>query len=447
MIQEKVAKIVTLSLPGPKSQKLLARRQQYVARGVSTGTSVFIAEAKDALIKDVDGNVFIDFAAGIGIQNAGHCDPEVIKAIQEQAEKYIHPCFHIMMYEPYVALGEVLAGLTPGKFPKKIMLANSGAEAVENAIKISRRYTGKTGVVTLECAFHGRTYMAMTITSKVKPYKYKFGPFCPDTYKIPTPYCYRCQFGSNYPECGLACAERFRTLLKSELAADNIATLIAEPVQGEGGFIVMPEGYLPAIQSICKEYGIVFVIDEVQSGFARTGKMFASEYYHIEPDLVTVSKSLAAGVPLSGVIGKAEIMDAPDLGEIGGTYGGSPLGCVAALEVIKKIQREKLSEKANQIGTILKSRLERLKDQHETVGDVRGLGAMCGIEFVKERGSKTPNPEIVKQIVAYSYNKGVIFMNAGIFGNVIRFLPPLVMTEEQLQYGMDVLEEAVHQCS
>jgi len=443
MITEQTAKIVTQQVPGPKSKELLEKRQKYVAKGIGSSTEVFVEEAQGALIKDIDGNVFLDFAAGIGVQNVGHCDKEVVEAIQKQSEKYIHPCFHVAMYEPYVALAEKLAQLTPGEAEKKVMLANSGAEAVENAIKISRKYTKKTGVISLECAFHGRTYMAMTLTSKVKPYKNGFGPFSPDTYKIPSPYCYRCPMGSSYPECGIACAEKLRTLLKGELSADMIAAVIAEPIQGEGGFIVPPKEYLPTLQSICNENGIVFIVDEVQAGFARTGKMFASEHFNIQPDLMTLSKSIAAGVPLSAVVGKAEIMDAPGPGEIGGTYGGSPLACVASLKVMEKIDQENLAEQALKIGQIIKSRLGQMQEKYPVIGDIRGLGAMVAVEFVKDPASKEPYPEIVKKIIADCYQKGFIMISAGIFSNLIRFLPPLVMTEKQVHDGMDALEEAL----
>ncbi len=446
MIQEQNARIVTAEMPGPKSRELGSRRERFVARGVSNSTGIFVAEAGGALVKDVDGNVFVDFAAGIGVQNVGHCDPDVVNAIKRQVEKYIHPCFHVEMYEPYVALAEELTRITPGDFPKKAMFANSGAEAVENSIKIARRHTGKTGVLALESAFHGRTYMAMTLTGKVKPYKNRFGPFCPEVFKVPSAYCYRCPLGSSYPGCGLACAEKLRTLLKSELPADHVAVLIAEPIQGEGGFIVPPPEFLPALQAICRENGIVLVVDEVQTGFARTGKLFAAEHFGLEPDLMTLSKSIAAGVPISAVVGKAAIMDAPNPGEIGGTFGGSPLGCAAGLEVINVIRAKDLAGKAARIGTVIQTRLQRLKDKYEAVGDFRGLGAMYGIELVKDRRSKEPAPELVKQIIHHAYQKGVIFISAGIFSNVIRFLPPLVITEEQLNFGLDRLEEAVDQC-
>ena len=443
MITESNAKIITAELPGPKSKELLEKRKKYVPRGISYSTEIFVEEAKGALIKDVDGNVFVDFAAGIGVQNVGHCDDTVVEAIKEQSEKYIHPSFNVAMYEPYIALAERLVELTPGDYEKKAMFANSGAEAVENAIKIARKYTGKTGIVSLDFAFHGRTYMAMTLTSKVKPYKDGFAPYNSDTYKIPTPYCYRCPMGCSYPECGIACAERFRTMLKSDLSSEMIAALIVEPVQGEGGFIVPPKEYMQKLQEICNENDIVFIVDEIQAGFARTGKLFASENYDIEPDLITLSKAIAAGVPLSAVVGKSEILDAPIVGAIGGTYSGNPVACAAALKVIDKIEKDRLTERAVEVGTYIMERLKKMKEKYSAIGDVRGVGAMVAVELVKDRTSKEPDKELTSKIINLCYNKGVIFINAGIFGNVIRFLPPLVMTKEQLEYGIDTLEEAI----
>ncbi len=444
MIEEKLPHIVTGTIPGPKSQALLEKKNKCVAKGVSVGLQACIEEAKGALLKDIDGNVYLDFAAAIGVQNVGHCDDAVVAAITEQAQKMIHPCFHVAMYEPYIALAERLCALVPITGDKRAMLANSGAEAVENAIKIARKYTKKTGIVSLECAFHGRTYMAMSITSKVKPYKNGFGPFSADTYKIPTPYYYRNGYGyNNEVEFALACAEKFATLLKGEWSKDTISAVIAEPLQGEGGFIAPPKEYYQALQKICRENDILLIIDEVQAGFARTGKFFACEYYGIAPDLMVMSKSIAAGVPLSAVVGRAEIMDATNPGEIGGTYGGSPLGCAAALAVIDKIEQDDLCTKATEIGGILMRRLRAMKAKYPAIGDVRGMGAMVGIEFVKDPVTKETDADLVKRIIAYAQKKGVIFLSAGIFSNVLRFLPPLVMTPEQVKFGMDVLDEAI----
>lgn len=444
MIKEKTAKIITESIPGPKSLELLENRNKFVARGISQSTEVFVEESKGALLKDVDGNVFIDFAAGIGVQNIGHCDDEVVNAIKAQAEKLIHPSFNVCMYESYVDLAKKLTEKTPGTYAKKMIFVNSGAEAVENAVKIARKYTGKSIVLSLENAFHGRTYMAMTLTSKVKPYKSGFAPFNTDTYKIPAGNCYRCSFGDKkYPECGLACAKKVDTLLNGELSPDMVAALIVEPVQGEGGFIVPPKEYLQELQRICNENNIVFIVDEIQAGFARTGALFASENFDIEPDIITLSKSIAAGLPLSAVVGKEEIMEAPVPGSIGGTYSGNPVACAAGLKVLEKIEKDNLCDRANEIGSTIIKRLNALKEKCPYIGDVRGIGAMVGVEFVKDKETKEPYKEIIGQICSYCLKKGVIFIGAGIFSNVIRFLPPLVMTDEQLDYGISVLEEAI----
>ena len=442
MILEKNATIVT-SIPGPKSKELLEKRLKYVARGVSYSTEVFVDEAKGALIKDIDGNVFVDFASGIGVQNVGHCDDDVVEAIKAQVEKNIHSSFNVAMYEQYVDLAEKLVSATPGDYAKKALFINSGAEAVENAIKIARKYTGKPMILSLENAFHGRTYMAMTLTSKVRPYKYGFAPYNSDTHKIPSPYCYRCPYGKQNPGCNLECAQKLRDLLKGELSADMIAALIVEPIQGEGGFIVPPKGYLQELQKICNENGILFIVDEIQAGFGRTGSLFASEQFEVEPDMITMSKSLAAGMPLSAVIGREEIMENPIVGSIGGTFSGNPVSCAAGLKVLEKIEKDNLSEKANAIGEKIKSRLSEMQKKYPVIGDIRGLGAMCAVEFIKDPETKEPNKEIIGKITKESLQQGVIFLSAGIYGNVLRFLPPLVMTDEQLEYGLDALEKAI----
>ncbi|AND86065.1 4-aminobutyrate--2-oxoglutarate transaminase [Clostridium tyrobutyricum] len=442
MIKENSAKIVT-EIPGPKSKELISKRQKYVAKGVGCSAPIFVDEAKGALIKDIDGNVFVDFAGAIGVQNIGHRDDGVVEAVKAQLDKYIHPSFHVNMYEPYINLAEKLVEVTPGDYAKKAMFANSGAEAVENAIKIARAYTKKAGVISLQGSFHGRTNMTMSITSKYKPYKNGFGPFSTETYKTDAAYCYRCPLGCKYPECGIACAEKLRTMLKTVISSDMIACLIAEPVQGEGGFVVPPKEYFKILQEICNENGIVFIIDEVQAGFARTGKLFAHEHFDVEADIVTMSKSIANGIPLSAVVGKAEIMDAACVGGIGGTYGGSPLGCVAALKVIEKIKNDKLCDKSRKMGEYIIKRLNAMKEKYDVIGDVRGLGSMIGLEFVKDRVTKEPYGELVKQITEYCFKHGVIFLNAGLFGNVVRFLPPLVITKEQLDYGLNVLDKAI----
>lgn len=436
-----MAKIVT-EVPGPKSQELMKLRQKYVSRGPGNVTPIFIEKAKGAVITDVDGNEYIDFAGGIGVINVGHCPDEVVSAVKEQVEKYIHPCFHVNMYEPYIKLAQKLAEITPGDFAKKSMFANSGAEAVENAVKIARKYTKRMGIVSLECAFHGRTLMTMSLTSKVKPYKFGFGPYAPETYKIPSAYCYRCAFNSTYPECGMHCVEHLDRFFTTEYPAEDIAAIIVEPVQGEGGFIVPPKEFIQGVKKVCEEHGILYISDEVQAGFGRTGKMFAIEHFDVEPDLITMSKSLAAGMPLSAVTGKAEIMDAPNPGEIGGTFGGNPLSCVAALEVINKIEKDNLLERSRQIGERMVGRLKEMQEKYPAIGDIRALGAMVGIELVKDPKTKEPDKELTGKLVKACYENGLIALSAGVFGNVLRFLTPLVITDDQLEEGLDILEKA-----
>ena len=347
------------------------------------------------------------------------------------------------MYEPYLDLADKLISVSPGRFDKKAMFVNSGAEAVENAVKIARSYTRRTGIISFECAFHGRTLMTMTLTSKVKPYKFGLGPYAPEVYKIPSAYCYRCYYRSSYPGCGMHCLEQFDRMFAAEVAPENVAAVIIEPIQGEGGFIVPPKEFLPGIQEICRKHGIVFIADEVQTGFARTGKMFASEHWGLEPDLVTVAKSIASGMPISGVVGRAEIMDAPDPGHIGGTYGGNPVSCAAALATIDYIEKEKLAERSVSIGAKVRGRLEAMQEKYPVIGEVRGLGAMNAIELVKDRQTKEPAKEAAAAVTKYCVDNGVIVIGAGIFSNVVRLLMPLAITDEQLERGLDVLEQAV----
>lgn len=429
-------------IPGPKSKALLALKEKYISRGPANTAPVFAEEARGALIRDIDGNIFIDFASGIGVVNVGHSPPEVVEAIKVQAGKFLHTCFNVVMYEPYIRLAEKLAQITPGDFPKKTILINSGAEAVENAVKLSRKYTGRTGIVSLECAFHGRTLLAMTLTSKVKPYKFGFGPFAPDVYKIPSAYCYRCYYRSTYPGCGMACVEGLERFFIAEYPAENVAAVLIEPVQGEGGFIVQPPEFMWGIKEICQRNGIVYIADEVQTGFARTGKFFAVEHSGVIPDLITMSKSLAAGLPLSAVTGRAEILDAPTPGEVGGTFGGNPVSCAAALQAIRLTEERDLPQRAAVIGGRLIARLMEMQEKHPLIGDVRGLGAMVAIELVKDRESKEPAKEAAGQIVSHCWKNGLLVLSAGIYSNVIRFLCPLVITDEQLEMGLAILEDA-----
>ncbi|MEG6584822.1 4-aminobutyrate--2-oxoglutarate transaminase [Dendrosporobacter sp. 1207_IL3150] len=426
-----------------RTEKLIERKNKAVASGIANSTGVFVEKASGAVITDVEGREYLDFYAGVGVLNVGHCPEPVVKAIQKQSEKLLHSFFAIAMYEPYVELAEKMNSIVPGPSLKKTMFANSGAEAVENAVKIARHATKRTGIISFECAFHGRTFMTMSLTSKVKPYKYGFGPFAPDIYKVPSAYCYRCYYRSTYPGCGMHCLENFERFFTAEIDAEHIAAMIIEPVQGEGGFLVPPPEFFPGLKSICEKRGILLIADEVQTGFGRTGKMFAVEHWDVEPDLITTAKSIAAGVPLSAVTGKAEYMDAPDAGNIGGTYGGNPLACVAGLETIKYIEENKLCARAEEIGKKTMTRLKALQEICPVIGDVRGIGAMIGIELVKNRITKEPAKELTAKVAKYCLEQGVILISAGIFSNVIRLLIPLVVTDEQLDHGLTVLEQSI----
>ncbi|MDR6550016.1 4-aminobutyrate--2-oxoglutarate transaminase [Paenibacillus qinlingensis] len=434
------------AIPGPQAQKLLERRLASIPRGPFHTMATFAAKGEGALLTDVDGNTFIDLAGAIGSLNVGHCPPKVVEALKAQLDLYLHPCFHVMMYEPYVALAEKLNALTPGDHPKKTFFLNSGAEAVENAVKIARKFTGRKAVISFERGFHGRTYMAMSLTSKVKPYKNGFGPFAPDTYKMPYPYYYRSPSGLSQDEVDEQLLQKFEEFFLVEVPGEDVAAIIMEPVQGEGGFVIPSAKFVQGVKGICEKYGILLIADEVQTGFGRTGKNFAMEHFGVIPDLMTMSKSIAAGLPISAVTGRAEIMDAPGIGEIGGTYGGSPLGCVAALQVIDMLVEERLAERAIVIGAAVSERFLRLQDEVGCIGDVRTLGAMSAIEIVKDQVSKKPDKEMTTRILQEAHQQGVIVMSAGIYGNVIRILSPLVITDEQLAEALVVLEQAVKTC-
>jgi 4-aminobutyrate aminotransferase / (S)-3-amino-2-methylpropionate transaminase / 5-aminovalerate transaminase len=368
----------------------------------------------------------------------------VVEAIRDQAGKYLHTCFMVQMYEPYIVLAKELNELVSQKIPMKTMFVNSGAEAVENAVKIAKYYTKRPGIICFENAFHGRTAMTMSLTSKVKNYKFGFWPFMPEIYRAPYAYCYRCSYGLKYPSCGIYCAdfiqEKFFDLYA---AAESIAAIIVEPVQGEGGFIVPPKEYLGKLQKICKDNGIVLIVDEIQSGFARTGRMFAFEHSGVEPDILVTAKSLAAGLPLAGVTGKAEIMDSVDNAGIGGTFGGNPLCCRAGLAVLKILKEKKLAERSNAVGKRVMEKFKSFYKKYPFVGDVRGLGGMNAMEIVVDKKNPKPNGDLAKAIVRRCYDKGLIMLTAGGYGNVIRHLVPLVVTDEQLDRGLKILEEAM----
>jgi 4-aminobutyrate aminotransferase/(S)-3-amino-2-methylpropionate transaminase len=418
-------------------------RDTFVPQGPFNTTPFFAKSARGAMIHDVEGRELIDFAGGIGVMNVGHSHPKVVAAIKDQAEKFTHTCFNIVMYEGYVKLAEKLCGLTPGSFAKMALFANSGAEAVENAVKVARHYTKRAAVITFENAFHGRTYLTMTMTSKVKPYKFGFGPFMSDVYRMPYAYCYRCPFGMKYPECNTCCADYLNDFFIGNVAAEDTAAVVVETIQGEGGFITPPPEYFSKLLGICRENGIVFVADEIQAGMGRTGKMFAVNHYNIEPDLMAIAKSLAAGMPLSTVVGRQEMMNSPQVGGLGGTYGGNPVCCQAALAVLEIFEEENLLQRAEALGRKLRARFDDFQKRFEIVGDVRGLGPMLALEFVKDRVTKEPAAAEAKELVRFCYERGLIVLSCGNYGNVIRALMPLVITDEQLERGLAIMEEGL----
>jgi 4-aminobutyrate aminotransferase/(S)-3-amino-2-methylpropionate transaminase len=430
-------------VPGPKSRALGERREAAVPRGVSQATPVYVAHAQDAWLEDVDGNRYLDFAGGIGCLNTGHrCEPATL-AIEEQLQKFLHTCVQVTPYENYVRLAERMNEVTPGDFPKKTFFLNSGAEAVENSIKIARAYTGRSGVIAFEDAFHGRTMMALALTSKTHPYKAGFAPFPGEVYRIPYAYCYRCSYSLEYPSCDVFCARHLEDTFRRVVASEDVAAVIAEPVLGEGGFVAPPPEFFRIVTEICRKHGVLFIADEVQSGFGRTGKMFASEHYGIEPDILVTAKSLGGGLPLAAVTGRSEIMDAPDVGGLGGTFAGNPLSCAAASAVLDVFERGDLLSRADSLGARFQKRAQEWKTRFEIIGEVRGLGAMRAIELVKSRATREPAPDETKRISQYCYEHGLITITAGTYGNVIRLLVPLVITDEQMDEGLDVLESAL----
>ncbi len=421
----------------------MRRRQTAVARGVSHATPIFAARAEGAILEDVDGNRFLDFAGGIGVVNAGHRAPRVVAAIREQLDAFIHTCFSVAPYEKYIALAEKLNSLVPGAFAKKSVLVNSGAEAIENAVKIARAYTRRPAIICFEDAFHGRTMLTMSLTSKTHPYKAGFEPFATDIYRIPYAYCYRCSYSLQYPSCNVFCAQHLEDTFKRVVASEAVAAVVVEPVLGEGGFVAPPREFFAILQETCKRHGILFIADEVQSGFGRTGTMFASERYGITPDILVSAKSIAAGMPLAAVTGRAEVMDAPALGGLGGTYGGNPLACAAALAAIETLERENLPERAEKLGQRFEARARDWKKRWPLIGDLRGLGAMRALELVRSRDTREPAKEEAEEVLRHCREHGLILLSAGSYGNVLRLLVPLVITEDQFDEGLDVLESSL----
>ena len=420
----------------PSNESMHERRLNAVPRGWGSMYPIYVDRAAGSEVFDVEGNRYIDFAAGIAVLNTGHLHPKVKAAVIEQLDHVNHTCFMITPYEPAVALAERLNGIVPGDTPKKTLFVNSGAEAVENAIKIARYHTGRPGVIAFSGGFHGRTMMTMALTGKVAPYKQGFGPMPEPVFHVPYPDAYR---GITVDDSLDAIAHVF----KEDVGPDQIAAIIAEPVLGEGGFVPAPAELFRRLRDLCDEHGIVLISDEVQTGFARTGRLFATEYLGIEPDLMTLAKSLAAGFPLSAVVGKAEIMDAPHPGGIGGTYGGNPVSCAAGLAVLDVIEEEGLVARANEIGRRIKERLAVLANTHGEIGDIRGPGAMVAMEMVKDPVTKEPAPELTKAITAAAAERGLILLSCGTYGNVVRFLAPLTTSDEILDEGLAILEQAI----
>ena len=430
-------------IPGPKSQALLARRAAAVSAALYQSVPIAVARASGALIEDVDGNILLDLVGGIGALAVGHAPPQVVEAIKMQAEKYLHICAIVGNYEPYVAVCEQLNAITPGDFPKKSILANGGAEAVENAVKLARAYTGKSAVIAFEGAYHGRSNLTMALTSKYALFKKGFGPFAPEIYRLPLPNLYRTPAGMS-PEAYLDWALwNLDNALIAHVDPSAIAAIIIEPIIGEGGFIPVPAPFLNKIREICDRHNIVMIADEIQCGFGRSGKLFAIEHSGVVPDLIITAKSLAAGTPLSAVTGRAEILDAPHLGGVGSTYGGNPLACAAALEAIKIINRPESLTGARRIENQVRQTFEPLQAELPVLGDVRGLGAMMALEFVKDPITKEPWPDFVLSVIQKCANRGVMLLRAGLYSNCIRLLPPIDIPEDQLQEGLDILASSM----
>jgi len=430
-------RILKTEIPGPRSVELMARKTSAVARGVGTTMPVFAVEAGGGVVVDVDGNSLIDFGSGIAVTTIGNSAPRVVAAVQDQVEQFTHTCFMITPYEGYVAVCEQLNQLTPGNYEKRSSLFNSGAEAVENAVKIARAYTKKQAVVAFDHAYHGRTNLAMALTAKSMPYKHSFGPFAPEIYRAPLSYPYR----DDKLIDGELAARRATDLIESQVGIGNLAAVIIEPIQGEGGFIVPAEGFLPALANWCQANDVVFIADEIQTGFARTGAMFACELFDVVPDLITTAKGIAGGLPLSAVTGRTEIMESVHVGGLGGTFGGNPVACAAGLAAIETIQADNLVERAKDIEQIMLGRLNRMQAEDNRIGDVRGRGAMIAIELV-HRDTSDPDPQFTTAVAKAAREQGVIVLTCGTFGNVLRFLPPLAISDELLNDGLDVLADA-----
>ena len=428
------------AIPGPKSLEALQRRSEATSGGLGMAIPVIIERASDAILLDIDGNQIIDLGSGIGVTNVGNSAQRVVDRVIDQVQAFTHTCFTVAPYMGYIEVCEKLNAMTPGTFKKKSLLVNSGAEAVENAVKIARHYTKRQAIVVFEHSYHGRTNLTMALTAKNMPYKEGFGPFAPEVYRVPMPYSFH--WVGDQATITEDAIEMITHKIDKEIGAHNVAAILIEPIQGEGGFIVPPKGFLPALSKYSTDNGIIFIADEVQTGFARTGNMFAVENENVVPDMIVTAKGIAGGLPLAGVTGRAEIMDSVHVSGLGGTYGGNPLACAAALGVFETMEAEKLVERANHIGTILGDSLRLMQSKYSVIGEVRGRGAMQAIELVLP-GTKTPNTAAMNAVVKYCQSKGVLVLTAGTYSNVVRFLPPIVITDELLKDALSVLDEAL----
>ena len=431
------------SIPGPASQALLTRRSRAVPRGVPATLPIAVAHAEGALLTDVDGNRLIDFFGGIGVLNVGHRHPRVVDAVRAQLDRFAHVCFPIVSYEPYIALAERLNAITPGSHDKRTLLLNTGAEAIENAIKVARTFTARSAVVAFDHGFHGRTNLTLALTSKVRPYKAGFGPFAPEVYHLPYPYCYRCAAGPRAGTCCLADGEALARQFATTVDPASVAAIVMELELGEGGFVPAPAAYVRALAAFAKQHGIVLIIDEIQTGFGRTGRMFACDHYDLVPDIIVTAKSLAGGLPLAAVTGTAEILESAPVGGLGGTYGGNPLACAAALAVLDVMSTDATTTRGCHVGERIHSRLRALAESDSGIGDVRGLGAMVGFELVQDRETKTPDAVRAGRIAAEALQRGLVIITCGTFGNVVRCLVPLTVTDAVLAEGLDVLAAAI----
>jgi 4-aminobutyrate aminotransferase/(S)-3-amino-2-methylpropionate transaminase len=423
-------------IPGPRSREIVARKEAAVAEPLSLYLPIIAAEGHGATLTDVDGNTFLDFTGGVGCLNVGHAHPRVVAAVQEQAARFLHTDFTIVGYEVYVTLAERLLALAPFRTAAKAAFFNAGTEAVENAVKFARAYTGRPAVIAFEGGFHGRTLLSLSLTSKTHPYKAGLGPFAPEVYRVPFPNEYR----------GITTADALRALeraLTTQVAPETVAAIVVEPVQGEAGFVVAPEDFLTGVRELCTRNGIVLVVDEVQTGYGRTGRMFAIEHYDVEPDLITVAKSIAAGLPLSGVLGKAEIMDAPGEGAVGGTYVGNPVAQAAAVAVLDVIEEEGLLDRAAAVGETIRGRMSAWLERYPQIGDVRGLGAMLAVEYVQDPETREPAPELATRVAEEAAARGLLMLKAGIYSNCNRVLCPLVITDAELEEALGAWEEAL----